>query len=124
LHQLGALCGSPLQQGENVMRTQVAIAVVALLAGALMLPNHETLARGGSGKAETKGWIDLHRPDGEVAYIKADQIVFVMSATATGADKRARAKIQLLNGFFDARESVEEVMQAIQDNDRPAKNGT
>jgi hypothetical protein len=123
MHQLGALCGSPLQQGENVMRTQVAIAVVALLAGALMLPNHETLARGGSGKG-TKGWIDLHRPDGEVAYIKADQIVFVMSATATGADKRARAKIQLLNGFFDARESVEEVMQAIQDNDPLAKNGT
>jgi hypothetical protein len=82
------------------------------------------LARGGSGKAATKGWIDLHRPDGEVAYIKADQIVFVMSAAATGADKRAQAKIQLLNGFFDARESVEEVMQAIQDNDRLAKNGT
>jgi hypothetical protein len=106
------------------MRKKVAIAVVALLAGALMLPNHETLARGGSGKAETKGWIDLHRPDGEVAYIKADQIVFVMSATSTGADKRAHSKVQLLNGFSDVRESVEEVMQAIQNDDSLARYGT
>ena len=40
---------SPLQQERNVMRKKLAIAVVALLAGALMLPNHEALARGGGG---------------------------------------------------------------------------
>ncbi len=125
------------------MRKKVAIAVVALLAGAMMLPNHEALARGGwfggdasagfggggfhgggSGddictlrRAGMKDWIDLHRPDGEVVHIKADQIVFVMSATGTGADKRAHSKIQLVNGFSDVLESVEEVMQAIQKGD-------
>jgi hypothetical protein len=40
---------SPLQQERNVIRKKWAIAVVALLAGALMLPNHEALARGGGG---------------------------------------------------------------------------
>lgn len=40
---------SPLQQKRNVMRKKWAIAVVALLAGALMLPNHEALARGDGG---------------------------------------------------------------------------
>jgi hypothetical protein len=108
------------------MRKKVA-AVVALLAGALMLPNQEALARdcGGGGlekaissssRAGLKGWIGLHRPDGEVIRIKADQIVFVMTATATGADKRAHSRVQLLNGFADVRESVEEVMQAINDD--------
>jgi hypothetical protein len=33
------------------------------------------------------------------------------------ADKRALARIQLLNGFADVRESVDEVMQAIQNVD-------
>ena len=33
-----------------------------------------------SARRGTKGWIALHRPDGEVVYIKADQIVFVMTA--------------------------------------------
>jgi hypothetical protein len=64
-------------------------------------------------KAATSDWIRLHRPDGEIVHIKADQIVFVTSAAATAADKRARSKIQLLNGFSDVRESLEEVMQAI-----------
>jgi hypothetical protein len=63
----------------------------------------------------TKGWIALHRPDGEVLYIKVDQIVFVMTAKATGAAERSRSKIQLLNGYTDVRESVEDVMQAIDD---------
>src|SRR6266446_5703119 len=36
-------------RGENVMRKISAIAVVALLAGGLMLPNHDALARGGGG---------------------------------------------------------------------------
>jgi hypothetical protein len=62
-------------------------------------------------------WIVLHRPDGEVVHINADQIVFVMSATNTGADKRVHSKVQLVNGFSDVRESVEEVMQAIQNGD-------
>jgi hypothetical protein len=71
-----------------------------------------------SGRARTKGWIELHRPDGEVVHIKADQIVFVMSATGTGAAKQAHSKLQLLSGFSDVRESVEEVMQAIQNDVR------
>jgi hypothetical protein len=79
------------------MRKKVAIAVVALLAGAMMLPNHEALARGGgfggdtgagfggggfhgggsgdaicSLRAGLKDRIELHRPDGEVVHIKAD----------------------------------------------------
>ncbi len=41
---------SPLQQERNVTRKKSAIAVVVLLAGALMLPNHEALARGGDGR--------------------------------------------------------------------------
>jgi hypothetical protein len=121
--------------GDNVMRNRVVIPAIALIAGALMLPNQEASARCGGGgefgkancslsRAEMKGRIDLHRPDGEIVYIKADQIVFVMSAASTGADKRAQSKIQLLNGSFDARESVEEVMQAIKNNDSPARHGT
>jgi hypothetical protein len=126
-----------------MMSKKVAVAVVALLAGALMLPNHQALARdggfaggagagvgggsfrgGGSGdaicsvrRAGMTDWINLHRPDGEVVHIKADHIVFVMSATGTGADKRALSKVQLVNGFSDVRESVEEVMRAIQNDD-------
>lgn len=72
----------------------------------------------------TKGWIALHRPDGEVVYIKVDQIVFVMSAKNTGASERARSMIQLLNGHSDVRESVEEVMQAVENNVSIAKDGT
>jgi hypothetical protein len=53
----------------------------------------------------------LHRPDGDVVYIKLDQIVFVMCAKNTGADQRAQSKVLLLNGHSDVRESVEEVMQ-------------
>jgi hypothetical protein len=69
------------------------------------------------GGARKKGWVELHRPDGEAVHIKVDQIVFVMSAAGTAAAERAHSKIQLLNGFTDVRESVEEVMQAIQNND-------
>jgi hypothetical protein len=71
----------------------------------------------------TKGWIALHRPDGEVVYIKLDQIVFVMSAKNTGAVERARSKLQLLNGHSDVRESVEEVMQIIENDSLLAKDG-
>ena len=66
----------------------------------------------------------MHRPDGEVVYIKVDQIVFVMSAKDTGAAERARAKLQLLNGHSDVRETVEEVMQAIESDGSLAKDGT
>jgi hypothetical protein len=59
-----------------------------------------------SARRGTKGWIALHRPDGEIVYIKLDQIVFVMSAKVTGAAERARARVQLLSGHSDVRESV------------------
>ena len=77
-----------------------------------------------SARRGTKGWIALHRPDGEVVYIKVDQIVFVMSAKDTGAAERARSRVQLLNGHSDVRESVEEVMQTIENEDLLAKDGT
>src|SRR5262249_870290 len=77
---------------------------------------HSTAPRG------TKGWIALHRPDGEVVYIKLEQIVFVMSAKNTGADQRVHSKIQLLNGHSDVRESVEEVMQIIENDCLVAKD--
>ena len=66
----------------------------------------------------------MHRPDGEVVYIKLDQIVFVMSAKNSGAAERARSKVQLLNGQSDVRESVEEVMETIENDSLLAKNGT
>jgi len=75
-----------------------------------------------SARRGTKGWIALHRPDGEVVYIKLDQIVFVMSAKDTGAAERAGSKIQLLNGHSDVRESVEEVMQTIENDGLLAKD--
>jgi hypothetical protein len=40
----------------------------------------------------------------------------VMSAKVTGAAERARARVQLLNGHSDVRESVEEVMQIIEND--------
>src|SRR6516164_1949228 len=64
------------------------------------------------------------RLDGEVVYIKVDQIVFVMSAKDTGAAERARSKVQLLNGHSDVRESVEEVMRTIENDGLFAKDGT
>src|SRR5262249_4149820 len=100
----------------------------------MMLPDHAALARNGgvtkvsaengleasdskdttcsSRKAGTKEWVCFHRPDGEAIYVRVDQIVFVTGAAA-GAAMRARSKIQLLNGYCDVRESVEEVMQLL-----------
>src|SRR5215469_4590216 len=72
----------------------------------------------------TKGWVALHRPDGEIVYIKLDQIVFVMSAKVTGAAERARSRVQLLNGHSDVRESVEEVMQIIENDGLLTKDDT
>jgi hypothetical protein len=71
-----------------------------------------------------KGWIALHRPDRELVYIKLDQIVFVMSAKDTGAAERPRSMVQLLNGHSDVRESVEEVMQIIENDGLLAKDDT
>jgi hypothetical protein len=117
----------------GVMSNKVA-AAIALLVGAPMLAGCAMLAHAGDAEAvagddlhavgsgcavcsprrvEGSDWVVLHRPDGEIVHIRTDQIVFVTSAVA-GAAKRAHAKIQLLNGFSDVRESVEEVMQAIQ----------
>ena len=77
-----------------------------------------------SARRGTKGWIALHRPDGEIVYIKLDQIVFVMSAKVTGAAERARSRVQLLNGHSDVRESVEEVMQIIENDGLLTKDYT
>jgi len=118
----------------GVMETKIPIAILALLVGALMLPDLAFAQVGGAAEIITSDgfqagrsggavcslrsagrneWIRLHRPDGGVVHIKADQVVFVTSAAGTGADKRAQSKVQLLNGFSDVRESVEEVMQVI-----------
>ena len=71
-----------------------------------------------------QGWIALHRPDGETVRIKANQIVFIMTTEGTGAANRARSKLQLMNGFIDVRESIEEVMQIIQLDESPVRYGT
>jgi hypothetical protein len=47
-----------------------------------------------------------------------------MSAIDIGAAKRAQSKLQLMNGFIDVRESVEEVMQVIQKDEPPVSFGT
>jgi hypothetical protein len=111
-----------------MMKTKT-FAIIALLAGALILPGREALANGccdgGLGKPviyalsslRMKGWIGLHRPDGELVHINIDQIVFVMSAANIGANTLARARVQTANGFADVLESVDEVMRAIKDGD-------
>jgi hypothetical protein len=113
----------------------MAAGVIALLAGALILPNQELLARDcgdgspgasacSSKRAGIKGWIELRRPDGEVVRIKVDQIVFVMSASNTGAHERARSKIQLLNGSIDVLESLDVVMQVISSDSALPSHGS
>ena len=110
------------------MPTKAAAAVLALLAGALMFPTQDALALdchvSVSGKAvsspsgaTTNGWLDLHRPDGEAVRVKAIQIVFVTTAAGMGG-------LQLLNGFVDVRESVEEVMRVIQVDESQGQYGT
>ncbi len=47
-----------------------------------------------------------------------------MSAKDTGAADLANTKVQLLNGHSDVRESVEEVMQTIQNDVPLARDGT
>jgi hypothetical protein len=114
---------------ENVVKKRTTVAVLALLAATLTLSSQEAVAgnccNGGLGTTaiyslstiRIKGWIELHRPDGEVVHIQVDQIVLVMSATNASANKRVQSRIQLANGFADVLESVDEVMQAIKDDD-------
>jgi hypothetical protein len=110
------------------MRTAAAASFFALIIGAALLPAQELLAHDCSGsvpvtsghsssRSGMKGWVSLHRPDGEVVRIKVDQIVYVMSAVKTGANRLALSRIQLLNGFVDVREDVEGVMLVISNND-------
>jgi hypothetical protein len=104
------------------MRTATAASFFALIIGAVLLPGQELLAGSGSvpatsghspSRSGVKGWVSLHRPDGEVVRIKVDQVVYVMSAANTGANSLALSRIQLLNGFVDVRENVEDVMLVI-----------
>ena len=107
----------------------IIVALFVLLAGALMFSKQEVLASNccddGFGNTATyslnrirsKGWIELHRPDGEVVHIQVDQIVLVMSAINASANKRAQSRVQLANGFADVLESVDQVMQAIMNDD-------
>jgi hypothetical protein len=114
------------------VRKKLTIAGLVLFASAVTIANQEALAGdccdGVFGKTaiyslsriRTKGWIGVASADGEVVHIKVDQIVFVMSATNTGANKRAQSKVQLVNGFTDVLESVDEVMQFINEDDSVA----
>jgi hypothetical protein len=106
----------------------ITVAVFVLLAGALTLSDQEALAGNCcddgfgntsiySSRIRTKGWIELHRPDGEIVHIRVDQIVLVMSATNASANKRAQSRVQLANGFADVLESVDEVMEVIMNDD-------
>jgi len=71
-HWLGGRPRPAAATGENVMRKKFAIAVVALLAGALMLPNHESVSAGlwrrpnqkipASGTATTDAAVQQSRP--------------------------------------------------------------
>jgi hypothetical protein len=113
----------------NVMGKKITTAVLTLLGGALTLSAQEALARDcGYGafakgaayslsRIRTRGWVQLHRVDGEVVHINVDQIVFVTNARNTGGNERAKSRIQLLNGFSDVLETVEEVMQSIKDDE-------
>jgi hypothetical protein len=47
-----------------------------------------------------------------------------MTAKDTGAAERAHSMVQLLNGHSDVRESVEEVMQIIENDGLLAKDDT
>ncbi len=73
--------------GEGLMKQTLVIIILASFAGALMPPGQETLAGeccvGGFAKPaayssswiRTKGWIELHRPDGQLVHIQVVQIL-------------------------------------------------
>ena len=48
---------------------------------------------------------------------RTDPDVHLADPVSNGADKRALSRIQLLNGFADVRENVDEVMLAIKNDD-------
>jgi hypothetical protein len=110
------------------MKQMLVIIILASFAGALTPPSQETLAGeccvGGfakaaahsSSKIRTKGWIELHRPDGQLVHIQVVQILYVTSAKNAGANERAQARVQLTNGFADVLESADEVMRSIADD--------
>jgi hypothetical protein len=114
--------------GEGLMTQTFLIIIVALFAGALTPPSQETLAAeccvGGfakpaaysSSRIRAKGWIELHRPDGQLVHIQVVQILYVTSAKNAGANERAQARVQLTSGFADVLESVDEVMRSIADD--------
>ena len=138
-----SLRSSPFQRlcegrrhGGNVMSKKATTAVLALFGAALMLSAQEALARdwdaGVSAKGaayslsriRTRGWIQLHRVDGEVTHINVDQILYVTNAKNTGGNERAKSRIQLVTGFSDVLETVDEVMQSIENDDAlAAKTG-
>ena len=106
------------------MRRAAAASFFALIVGAALVPGQELLAADCSGgmpatsghstsRSGMRGWVSLHRPDGELVRVKVEQIVFVMSAAKTGANSLALSRLQLLNGFVDVREDVESVMLLI-----------
>ena len=106
------------------MRRAAAASFFALIVGAALVPGQELLAADCSGgmpatsghstsRPGMRGWVSLHRPDGEIVRVKVEQIVFVMSAAKTGANSLALSRLQLLNGFVDVREDVESVMLLI-----------
>jgi hypothetical protein len=110
------------------MKQTLATIILALFAGALTPPSQETSAAEccvgafakpavySSSRLRTKGWIELHRPDGQLVHIQVVQILYVMSAKNAGANARAQARVQLTNGFADVLESVDEVMRSIADD--------
>jgi hypothetical protein len=113
------------------MKGKLTIAILAVLAGGLAFPDRQSLARdfvdGPFAKAATQsvsrnrtvGWIRLRRPDGEIVHVNVEQILFVANAKNTGANERARSRVQLVNGFADVLETVDEVMQSIKSDYSP-----
>jgi hypothetical protein len=117
------------------MSAKITATLAALLAGATMFSSravfaHDCYNAGSLNAVSTprgtamKGWIDLHRPDGETVRMKASQIIFIMTTTGTGASARAKSKLQLMNGFIDVRESIEEVMWIIQSDESDNKRAS
>src|SRR5690242_5245817 len=80
--QLFRGCAKGRRRKGNVMSKKATTAVLAFLGGALMLSTQDALARDwGDGvftkdatyslsRISTRGWIHLHRVDGEVVHIK------------------------------------------------------
>jgi hypothetical protein len=86
------------------MKQTFLIIIFALFAGALTPPSQETLAAeccvGGFAKAaaysssriRAKGWIELHRPDGQLVHIQVVQILYVTSAKKCRCERACAGK--------------------------------